>query len=43
MLDLAANGNRDDGRYECFIDGKPHGSVTLHVITVGVSKVSIKY
>ncbi|VDO30950.1 unnamed protein product [Onchocerca flexuosa] len=25
---------RDDGRYECFIDGKPHGSVTLHVISV---------
>ncbi|VDK67548.1 unnamed protein product [Onchocerca ochengi] len=25
---------RDNGRYECFIDGKPHGSVTLHVISV---------
>ncbi|EFO23643.1 hypothetical protein LOAG_04843 [Loa loa] len=24
---------RDDGRYECFVDGKPYGSVTLHVIT----------
>uniref|UniRef100_A0A1I8EKY8 Ig-like domain-containing protein n=1 Tax=Wuchereria bancrofti TaxID=6293 RepID=A0A1I8EKY8_WUCBA len=28
---------QDDGRYECFIDGKLYGSVTLHVITVAVS------
>uniref|UniRef100_A0A915PVI1 Ig-like domain-containing protein n=1 Tax=Setaria digitata TaxID=48799 RepID=A0A915PVI1_9BILA len=25
---------RDNGRYECFVDGKSQGSVTLHVITV---------
>ncbi|VDK87971.1 unnamed protein product [Litomosoides sigmodontis] len=36
---------RDEGRYECFIDGKSHGSVTLHVITVaeGVSRGTVNY
>ncbi|CAG9536947.1 unnamed protein product [Cercopithifilaria johnstoni] len=36
---------RDDGRYECFVDGKSHGSVTLHVITVaeGLTRGTINY
>ncbi|VIO85859.1 Uncharacterized protein BM_BM10138 [Brugia malayi] len=36
---------QDDGRYECFIDGKPHGSVTLHVISVaeGLSRGTTNY
>ncbi|VBB25911.1 unnamed protein product [Acanthocheilonema viteae] len=36
---------RDEGRYECFIDGKSYGSVTLHIITVaeGLSRGTINY